>query len=148
MKSSRLLIVGVLAAAAAAVAFAQVNLVQFMPDQIKWASPPAGVTKDAQAAVLAGPLDKPVPYTQRVRLAPGGMITPHTHPDVRQTTVLSGELTVGLGETLDASKETRYPAGSFVVMPGGQAHYSLAKHGEVVYQESGYGPTGTNFLKK
>jgi len=148
MKTSRLLVVGALAGAAAAVAFAQANVVQFMPGEIKWASAPPGVTKDAQAAVLAGPLDKPVPYTQRVRLAPGGMITPHTHPDARYTTVLSGELTVGLGEAVDAARETRYPAGSFVVMPGGQAHYSLAKNGEVVYQESGYGPTGTNFLKK
>jgi hypothetical protein len=33
-------------------------------------------------------------------------------------------------------------------MPGGQPHYSLAKDGEVVYQESGYGPTGTSFIKK
>ena len=147
MKTPRLLIAGTLAGAAA-VAFAQANLVQFMPDQIKWASAPPGVTKDAQAAVLAGPLDKPVPYTQRVRLAPGGMIAPHTHPDVRQTTVLSGVLTVGLGDALDAAKETHYPAGSFVVMPAGQAHYSLAKNGEVVYQESGYGPTGTSFFKK
>jgi quercetin dioxygenase-like cupin family protein len=148
MKKSRLWIVGGLAAAAAAVALAQPHLVQFMPDQIKWASAPPGVTKDAQAAVLAGPLDKAVPYTQRVRIAPGGMVAPHTHPDARYTTVLSGALTVGLGETIDAGKETRYPAGSFVVMPGGQPHYSLAKDGEVVYQESGYGPTGTNFLKK
>lgn len=142
------LAVGVLAAAGAVAAFAQSGLVQFMPEQIKWASAPPGVTKDTQTAVLAGPLDKPVPYTQRVRLAAGGMVTPHSHPDARQTTVLSGVLTVGLGETYDAAKETRYPAGSFVVMPGGQPHYSLAKDGEVVYQESGYGPTGTSFFKK
>jgi quercetin dioxygenase-like cupin family protein len=148
MKKSPLWIVGALAAAAAAAALAQTHLVQSMPDQIKWASAPPGVTKDAQAAVLAGPLDKPVPYTQRVRLAQGGAVTPHTHPDARYTTVLSGVLTVGLGETYDAAKETRYPAGSFVVMPGGQPHYSLAKDGEVVYQESGYGPTGTSFIKK
>jgi len=139
---------GVLVGAGAAAAFAQANLVQVMPDQIKWASAPAGVTKDTQAAVLAGPLDKPAPYTQRVRIAAGGMVTPHTHPDARYTTVLSGVLTVGLGENYDAAKETRYPAGSFVVMPGGHPHYSLAKDGEVVYQESGYGPTGTSFLKK
>jgi quercetin dioxygenase-like cupin family protein len=148
MKTTRFLIAGVLAGTAASVAFAQANLVQFMPDQIKWASAAPGVTKDTQTAVLAGPLDKAVPYTQRVRLATGGMVTPHTHPDTRHTTVLSGELTVGLGETVDAAKETRYPAGSFVVMPGGQPHYSLAKDGEVVYQESGVGPTGTSFLKK
>jgi quercetin dioxygenase-like cupin family protein len=140
--------VGVLAVAGAVAAFAQSGLVQFMPEQIKWASAPPGVTKDTQASVLAGPLDKAVPYTQRVRIAAGGMVAPHTHPDARYTTVLSGALTVGLGETIDAGKETRYPAGSFVVMPGGQPHYSLAKDGEVVYQESGYGPTGTSFIKK
>ncbi|HTQ73860.1 MAG TPA: cupin domain-containing protein [Burkholderiales bacterium] len=139
------LVVGVLGTASAALAQ---SVVQIMPEQIKWASAPAGVTKDTQAAVLAGPLDKPVPYTQRVRIAAGGAVTPHTHPDARYTTVLSGVLTVGLGENYDAAKETRYPAGSFVVMPGGQPHYSLAKDGEVVYQESGYGPTGTSFLKK
>ena len=142
------LAVGVLAAAGAVAAFAQSGLVQFMPEQIKWASAPPGVTKDTQTAVLAGPLDKPAPYTQRVRIAAGGAVTPHTHPDARYTTVLSGVLTVGLGETYDAAKETRYPAGSFVVMPGGQPHYSLAKDGEVVYQESGCGPTGTSFIKK
>jgi quercetin dioxygenase-like cupin family protein len=147
MKTPRLLVAGTLLGAAA-VALAQANLVQIMPGEIKWAAGPAGVTKDAQAAVLAGPLDKPVPYTQRVRLASGGMISPHTHPDARYTTVLAGELTVGLGGTVNASAETRYPAGSFVVMPAGQPHYSLAKSGDVVYQESGYGPTGTNFLKK
>ena len=148
MKTSRLLVAGLLAGAAAAVAFAQANLVQFMPDQIKWANGPPGMTKDTHAVVLAGPLDKPVPYTQRVRIAAGGMVSPHTHPDARYTTVLSGELAIGLGDTLDAAKETRYLAGSFVVMPAGQPHYSLAKNGEVVYQESGYGPTATNFLKK
>jgi quercetin dioxygenase-like cupin family protein len=76
------------------------------------------------------------------------MITPHTHPDNRYTTVLSGELYAGLGETMDAAKATRYPAGSFFIMPAGQVHYSLARDGEVTYQESGMGPTGTSFLKK
>jgi quercetin dioxygenase-like cupin family protein len=134
--------------AAAALAYAQAAMVQFLPNDIKWASAPPGVTRDAQAAVLAGPLDKPNPYTQRVRLAAGGAIMPHTHPDTRYVTVLSGELYAGIGETADPAKATRYPAGSFFVMPAGTVHYSLAQHGEVVYQESGMGPTGTNFLKK
>jgi hypothetical protein len=33
-------------------------------------------------------------------------------------------------------------------MPAGQVHYSWARNGEVTYQESGMGPTGTAFLKK
>lgn len=147
MKKSRLMLAAVPAVVAAA-AFAQGGLVQFLPDQIKWNAGPPGITQGAQTAVLSGPLDKAIPYTQRVHLAAGGVITPHTHPDTRHTTVLSGELSVGLGETIDPAKATRYPAGSFVVMPAGQAHYSLARNGEVTYQESGMGPTGTSFLKK
>ncbi len=122
--------------------------VQILPDQIKWTSPPATVAPGAQAAVLSGPLDKPGFYTQRVRLAQGGMITPHTHPDTRYVTVLSGELYLGQGESMEAEKTTRYPAGSYFVVPAGVVHYAWARSGEVVYQESGIGPTATNFLKK
>lgn len=147
MNRSRLIFAAALAVLAAA-AFAQANLAQFLPDQIKWNAAPPGVTQGATSAVLSGPLDKANPYTQRVHLAAGGMITPHTHPDTRYTTVLSGELYAGLGETMDPAKTIRYPAGSFFVMPAGQVHYSWAKNGEVTYQESGMGPTGTNFLKK
>jgi quercetin dioxygenase-like cupin family protein len=147
MNKSRLMFIAVLATLAAA-AFAEGNLVQFLPDQIKWNPSPAGVTKDAQGATLSGPLDNANPYTYRVRIMAGGMITPHTHPDTRYTTVLSGELYAGLGDTVDETKTIRYPAGSFFVMPAGQVHYSLARNGEVVYQESGQGPTATNFVKK
>ena len=141
-------IAGAALVASAAAAFAQSGLVQFLPDQIKWNNAPPVVTKDAQAAVLSGPLDKAVLYTQRVHLAPGGMVMPHTHPDARYTTVLSGDLYVGVGDAVDAATAARYPAGSFLVMPAGKVHYSWAKDGEVVYQESGIGPTGTSFLKK
>ena len=141
-------VVGVALAMLAATAFAQEEIVQFLPGQIQWKDVPPAVAKNAKAAVLAGPLDKSVLYTQRVRLAPGGMIMPHTHPDTRYTTVLSGVLYVGVGENFDPAKATRYPAGSFVVMPAGKPHYVLAKKGEVVYQESGIGPTGASVVKK
>lgn len=119
--------------------------VEIFPDQIKWGPPlPTG----GQAAVLSGPLDKPVLYVQRVRLPQGGMVPPHTHPDTRYVTVLSGELYAGRSETMEAEKTTQYPAGSYLVVPAGTVHYSWARNGEVVYQESGIGPTATNFLKK
>ncbi len=124
------------------------QLVQILPDRIKWTSASATVAPGAQVAVLSGPLDKPGFYTQRVRLTQGGMVTPHTHPDTRYVTVLSGELYVGQGESLEAEKTTRYPVGSYFVVPAGVVHYVLARNGEVVYQESGIGPTATNFLKK
>src|SRR5580765_2976217 len=136
MNKSRLIFAAV-AAVLAAAAFAQTGLVQVFPDQIKWNPGAPGPTQGAQSAVLSGPVDKANPYTQRVHLAAGGMIAPHTHPDARHTTILSGELYVGLGETVEPAKAVRYPAGSFIVMPAGQPHYSLARNGEVIYQESG-----------
>jgi quercetin dioxygenase-like cupin family protein len=118
--------------------------VQIFPDQVKWGPPlPTG----GQSAVLSGPLDKPVLYVQRVRLPQGGMVPPHTHPDTRNITVLSGELYIGRSVSTDPEKTTKYPAGSFFIMPAGAVHYVLARNGEVIYQESGFGPTGTNFLK-
>ncbi len=122
--------------------------IQIFPDQIKWAAVPAAVAPGAEAAVLSGPLDKPGFYAQRVRLKPGGMVTPHTHPDTRYVTVLSGELYVGQGEKMEADKAIKYPAGSYFVVPAGVVHYAWARNGEVVYQESGIGPTATNFLNK
>ena len=117
------------------------------PDKIKWGATPAGET-GVRGATLTGTLDQPGFYTRRVHLSPDGMVPPHTHPDTRYVTVLSGALYVGQDETMDRSKAVRYPAGSYLVVPAGAVHYSWALDGEVEYQESGIGPTATRFLNK
>src|SRR3954469_12160577 len=48
-----------------------------------------------ESAQLSGPQDeKGAFYTSRLRLEKGGQVAPHTHPDARYTTVLSGTLYV------------------------------------------------------
>src|SRR5579872_6544581 len=48
-----------------------------------------------EAAQLSGPQDqKGAFYTVRIHLQPGGLVAPHTHPDARYTTILSGTLYV------------------------------------------------------
>jgi quercetin dioxygenase-like cupin family protein len=101
-----------------------------------------------EGVILAGPLDKPVFYTQRVHLKKGGLVPPHTHPDTRYTTVLSGTLYVCTGDKVSPDAVTAFPAGSFIITPANVVHCSWAKDGDVVYQESGIGPTATNLLKK
>lgn len=101
-----------------------------------------------EGAILSGPLDKPVLYTQRVHLKQGGLVPPHTHPDTRYTTVLSGTLYVCTGDKVDAATAKAFPAGSFLITPANVVHCSWAKDGDVVYQESGIGPTATNLVKK
>jgi quercetin dioxygenase-like cupin family protein len=85
-------------------------------------------------------------YAMRVVLANDGRIPPHTHPDTRYSTVLSGTLYVGLGTKFDATVMVAVPAGGVYVAPAGVAHFLWAKDGEVVYQEAGMGPTGTKVL--
>ena len=82
-------------------------------------------------------------YLLRVQLANGGRIAPHTHPDERNSTVLSGTLYVGFGAVFDASKVVAVPAGAVYAAPANVAHYVWAKDGDVTYQEVGIGPTAT-----
>jgi quercetin dioxygenase-like cupin family protein len=114
-----------------------------LPEDLHWASPP-GVAAVEGAWVL-GSESGSGPYLFRVRIAKGGRIPPHVHPDDRHTTVLEGTLYAGFGETFDESALVAVPAGAVYVAPRGVAHYLWAKDGAVVYQEGGFGPTGTHF---
>jgi quercetin dioxygenase-like cupin family protein len=79
----------------------------------------------------------------RVRLAQGGKIPVHTHPDTRNSTVLSGTLYVGFGDTADETRVVAVPTGAVYVAPANVPHYLWARDGDVVYQEGGVGPTAT-----
>lgn len=81
-------------------------------------------------------------------LQQGGKIPVHTHPDTRYSTVLSGTLYVGFGETFDESTLVVVPTGAVYVAPAGVKHYLYAKDGDVEYQEGGVGPTATVIQKK
>jgi quercetin dioxygenase-like cupin family protein len=120
--------------------------VQIMPDQIKWT--PLPVAPGVELAWLNGGADKPGPYVLRVHMAPQSMIPPHAHPDNRALTVLSGELHIGFGSTAELEGTKAVPVGGFAIIPAGATHFVQAKGGEVVCQETGVAPTGTNWTKK
>ena len=96
-----------------------------------------------QGAWVLGAETKPGPYLFRVKLAAGGKIQPHTHPDERNSTVLSGTIYVGFGEVFDQSKVVAIPTGGVYVAPARVPHYVWAKDGEVVIQVIGNGPSAT-----
>ncbi len=112
-----------------------------LPEALQWQSPPGNSA--VQGAWVLGEERTPGPYLFRVKLAAGARIPPHTHPDARSSTVLSGTLYVGFGETFDEVGVVAVPAGAVYVAPAGRPHYVWAKDGPVVYQEAGVGPTAT-----
>ncbi|MDK9705779.1 MAG: cupin domain-containing protein [Desulforhopalus sp.] len=116
-----------------------------LPESLRWGGPPN--LPALQGAWVLGAEGVPGNYILRVKLAAGGKIPPHTHPDERNTTVLSGTISVGFGEQFDASQVVSVPAGAVYVAPADVPHYIWAKEGPVVYQEAGTGPTKTSFIK-
>ncbi|MFM9942980.1 MAG: cupin domain-containing protein [Hyphomicrobiaceae bacterium] len=116
-----------------------------MPDAIKWTSPPT--LPGVQTAWVLGAGDKPGAYTLRVKIAQGSRIPPHTHPEERHGTVLSGTMYLGFSPTFDESKAIAIPAGGVWVAPSNVPHFLWAKDGEVVFQCAGVGPSGTHFVK-
>lgn len=104
--------------------------------------PPGG-----EFVVLAGTPSAAGPYAFRVRFAPGLKVMPHTHPDDRLYTVLSGTWTIGLGTEFDASKLQRYAPGAVFVLPANTPHFHGAPEGTTTFQVSGIGPTATVYLR-
>jgi quercetin dioxygenase-like cupin family protein len=112
-----------------------------LPQDLEWFTPPTNAT--IHGAWVIGSEHAPDPYLFRVRLEAAGRMAPHTHPDTRNTTVLSGTLYVGFGDTFDETTAVAIPTGGVYVAPANVPHFVWAKDGEVVYQEAGVGPTAT-----
>ena len=112
-------------------------------DGVKFA-PMGAANPGAFAATLDGNTNAAGPYTIRVHIEKGGRIAPHSHPDTRVITVVSGDLCYGFGSVFDPDGCKLYPAGSYFIVPGNAPHFGYGKISDAVYQESGVGPSGFN----
>lgn len=130
----------------AAYAFAQATGPSpILPTTVKWET---SASTGNEIAWFVGAPDKQGIYAQRVKIPAGGRIAPHTHPDERFSIVLEGTIYVGFGETFEEAKVVAIPAGGMYVAPAGVAHFVWAKDGAATYQESGFGPTASTFIKR
>ena len=116
-----------------------------LPEDIDWKPFPA-FPPSARLAILVGEPSQPGPYVIRVKMPADGKLMPHSHPEDRIYTVISGVFYIGLGERFDASKVQAYPPGSVVVLPGNTPHFHWAKSGEYVTQVTAIGPLGLHYL--
>ena len=105
-----------------------------------------GFPESVQLSVLVGDTSKPGPYVVRVEVPAGVKLMPHTHPEDRIFTVISGVFYIGLGKTFDPKKLKAYPPGSVIVLPAHTAHFHWAKSGEYVTQVTANGPLGLDYV--
>jgi quercetin dioxygenase-like cupin family protein len=116
-----------------------------LPEDIEWKPFPA-FPPSARLAVVVGEPSASGPYVIRVKMPSDVKVMPHSHPEDRVYTVISGVFYIGLGDQFDADKLHAYPPGSVIVLPGNTFHYHWAKSGEYVAQVTAIGPLGLEYM--
>ena len=99
-------------------------------------------------AVFAGNPAASGMYATLAKYNAGGTSAPHTHPDQRIVTVISGTYCFAAGTEFDESKLKPLKMGTTIIVPANAPHYAAAKDGETIIQEIGTGPTETNIWPK
>lgn len=107
-----------------------------LPDQIHWVANPSG----SESAVLVGDPSKPGLYVVLNKWKAHHNSKPHSHPNDRFITVISGTWWVGTGSDYNPDTLKPVPAGSFVTHYGNEVHYDGAKDEDTILQIVGIGP--------
>ena len=126
------------AGAGAAIAAATKNPVTFTPDNLNWVAG-TGPAKGSWAATLVGNPDKTGTAIVRVKMPDGYTNKPHYHVHDEYITVISGTVLFGTGDAVNEANAKAFPAGSFIMVPAGVHHWSMAK-GETIEQVGGEAP--------
>lgn len=106
--------------------------------QVHWTAG-TGPLQGTLVARLLGDPSKPGAFVTRIRFPDGHKVAPHYHAVMENVTVLQGTLLLGVGNTVDPSKMTALPAGSFFSLPPNTPHYAIAK-GVTIIQLNDVGP--------
>lgn len=126
-------------------AFAADEHVIAMPDTLKWGPPPPAYPKGAEFAVITGNPGQEGPFVLRIKAPAGYKVLPHVHPADENVTVLSGSVNFGMGDKMDASKETAVKAGGYFKASKGMQHYASFPEPTII-QVHGVGPTGISYI--
>jgi quercetin dioxygenase-like cupin family protein len=123
----------------------QADFRAILPEDIEW-KPFAAFPPSARLAIVVGEPVREGIYTIRVKLPHGTKMMPHSHPEDRMYTVISGIFYIGLGDNFDSEKLQAYPPGSVIILPGNTSHFHWAKSGEYITQVTAIGPLGLEYI--
>src|SRR5438093_274267 len=93
------------------------------PEELQWSTLAAYAMPGLEQVNLVGDPALPGRYTIRLKFPKGYRVAPHTHPDSREVTVLSGTFANGYGDTFDPAKLRRLQPGSFYTEPSDVPHF-------------------------
>jgi quercetin dioxygenase-like cupin family protein len=124
---------------------AEPHAVSTTPSEMRWSAQGGLAMAGMEQANLVGNPSKHGPYTLRLKFPAGYKLAPHTHPDDREVTILSGTWYIGYGQQFDEAALKALPAGSFYTEPANVAHFIAIKE-PVIIQVRGTGPSGRTFV--
>ncbi len=113
------------------------------PSELQWKP---GDVPGLESAPVIGNMFKPGAYVAMVKFPANFTVRPHSHPEARQYTIISGTWYIGWGSTLDESKLKALPPGSFYMEPASVPHFVVTKGEPVIIQVSGTGPSASDFI--
>ena len=137
---TRALLIGLAALLVGSAAPAQVN-----PAGLKWGPAPPSLPSGARLAVLSGDPGKQGMFTIRLRFPPGYAVPPHSHPSDELVTVINGQLSLGMGRTMNRRRAATLLQGGYVVAPANMNHYAFTRTGATV-QITAHGPFQVTYV--
>src|SRR5262249_32469512 len=115
------------------------------PSEMKWETQGGLAMAGIEQGKVVGEPSKPGAYTVRLEVSAGYKLAPHTHPDYREVTILSGTWNTGYGKEFNETALKALPAGSFYTEPANIPHFVEVRE-PVVIQVSGTGPSARAFV--
>ena len=106
---------------------------------LKWGAAPPGLPAGAQLAVLSGDPAKEGMFTIRLKFPANYAVAPHHHPADELVTVIEGQLSIGMGDTLDRAKAATLNQAGYVALPANMNHYAFTGSGATI-QITSHGP--------
>jgi quercetin dioxygenase-like cupin family protein len=114
-------------------------------DQAQWGPAPPSLPPGAQMAVLSGDPTKRGYFVVLLRGPQGYKIPPHWHTTDEHVTILSGNFTMGMGDSIDSNSGTALTSGGYAMMPRRMHHWAVATSPAVV-QIQAMGPFDIHYI--
>jgi quercetin dioxygenase-like cupin family protein len=118
------------------------------PKDAKWGPAPPMLPAGAEIAIVSGDPGKSAPYTVRLKFPAHYAIPAHSHPTDENVAVVSGALTLGMGDKLDkqAKGNATLAPGAYALAPSGMNHYAFTGAQETTILLYGIGPVEFKYV--